>query len=132
MNDHLFIRAATMSTRANKVTTGERTYEFNTAAPEATLGITSHGTAFRGGVLGCSISGQSCSAGNYVLYPDARFQPGHAEPTRFRSGFKWRPQVNLERSWGIWIPTNARWPSTRTRRMEPGASSGEGLAFAHR
>ena len=25
----------------------------------------------------------------------------------------WGPQVNLERSRGNWVPTNARWPSTR-------------------
>src|SRR6266699_6042010 len=49
----------------------------------------------------------------------------------FRPGFNWRPQVNLERSWGIWVPTNARWPSTRARRMEPCASSGAGFCCAH-
>src|SRR6266566_7372839 len=46
-------------------------------------------------------------------------------------GFNWRPQVNLGRSWGIWVPTNARWPSTGARRMEPCASSGAGFACAH-
>src|SRR5215813_13151233 len=34
----------------------------------------------------------------------------------------------LKRSWGIRFPTNAGWPSTRARRMEPCASSGRGFA----
>src|SRR5207249_5887664 len=70
------------------------------------------------GVLGCSISGQRCSAGNYLLYADAWFHSGHAEPARFRPGFNWRPEVNLERSWGIWVPTNARRSEEHTSELQ--------------
>jgi catechol 2,3-dioxygenase-like lactoylglutathione lyase family enzyme len=52
-------------------------------------------------------------SGQLLLNADAWFQSGHAEPARLRPGFNWVPQVNLERSWGIWVPTNARRPSTR-------------------
>src|SRR5882724_18979 len=69
------------------VTTGVSNDDFNTAEREATLGITSYDTGLHCGVLGCSISGQRCSAGNYLLYTDAWFQSGHAEPARFRPGF---------------------------------------------
>ena len=40
---------------------------------------------------------------------------GHAEPARFRPGFNWRSQVNLERSWGI----GSR-PMPDGRQQEPG------------
>src|SRR5882724_8539267 len=113
------------------VTTGVSNDDFNTAEREATLGITSYDTGFHCGVLGCSISGQRCSAGNFLLSADAWFQSGHAEPARLRPSFNRRPEVDLERSWGIRVPTNARWPSTRARRMEPCASSGAAFACAY-
>src|SRR5215467_3384786 len=120
-------------TKANKYlrVTMECLDDFDTAEREATLGITSYDTGFHCGVLGFSISGQRRSAGNYLLYADAWFQAGYAESARFRAGFNWRPQANLEWSWGIRVTTNARWPPARTRRMEPRGSSGSRFAWAH-
>src|SRR6266436_4699953 len=139
MNEHLLIRIAA-TRRASDIggnhegesaATGVSTYEFNTREREATLGVISYDTGFHCGVLGCSISGQRCSAGNYFLYANAWFQSGHAELAGLRPGFNRWPQVNLERAWGIWVATNVRWPSTRARRMEPCAPSGPGFACAH-
>src|SRR6266436_6465153 len=73
MNEHLLIRIAA-TRRASDIggnhegesaATGVSTYEFNTREREATLGVISYDTGFHCGVLGCSISGQRCSAGNY-------------------------------------------------------------------
>ena len=116
-------RVATMRRASNigrdhegeHVATGVSTDDFNTAERQATLGITSYDTGFHCGVLGCSISGQRCSAGNYLLYADAWLQSGHAEPARFRPGFNWRPQVNLERS-----RASGSRPMPDGRQQEPG------------
>src|SRR5262249_7033069 len=106
--------------------------DFNRAEREATLGITAYDTGFHCGVLGCSISGQRCSAGNYLLYADAWFQSGHEESASFWPGFNWQPQVNIKWSWRIWVSTNVRWPSARVRRMEPCGPSGARFARRYR
>src|SRR4051812_47173230 len=110
--------------------TGVFTDDFNTER-ESPFGITWLDEAAGRGVLGRAISGQGRATLNHVLHANAWFQSRHAEPARVRPGFNWRPQVDLERPWRIWIPTNARWPSAGTRRMEPRASSGAGFASTH-
>src|SRR5262249_4128690 len=111
--------------------TGVSIYDFNPAEREATLRITSYDTGLPRGVLGRSISGRRCSAGNHLLYEDAWFQSGHAKSARFRPGFNRRPQINLERSWSFRVPTNARWPSARAWRMEPRDTSDARVTCAH-
>src|SRR5262249_44682555 len=83
-------------------------------------------------ILGRAISGQRRSAFNWLLYENARFQFGHAEPARVRPGVNRRPQVDLERAWGIRVATDAGWPQPGARRMEPRAPSGERFAWANR
>src|ERR1051325_1096014 len=68
----------------------EFTDDFYPAEREASARIISYDTGFYRWVLGCSISGQRCSAGHCFLYTDSWFPPGHAEPARFRPGFIWR------------------------------------------
>ncbi len=67
------------------VATGVSTYDFNTVEREATRGITSYNTGFHCGALGCSISGQRCSAGNYV-YTQTLVSIGTSRTGPYRSG----------------------------------------------
>src|SRR4051812_12497323 len=111
--------------------TGVFTDDFNTER-DAPFGITWLDEAAGRGVLGRAISSQGRATLNHVLHANAWFQSRHAEPAGFRPGFNWRPQVDLERSWRIWIPTDARWSPPGTRRMEPRASRGAGFGRTHR
>ena len=82
-------------------------------------------------ILGCSISGRRCSAGNRFLYPNAWFRCRYAKRARLRPGFNWWPQVALERSRRFGIAANVRWPSARVRRVESRGDAGVRFACAH-